>query len=192
MKAESASEVGPEWVDDVLLAGPDKNVPLHLSTGPIAQSVLRQLVAERREALAAAGLRQGGCVAPRLPPSLAYVANLLAVWRIGAQAVLIDHRLTQYELDQAVRRLGGQLPGVGRRTQGGPHRGRARADRGLRCSRRGRLVRQRDHRVRPAGGHRHRPGSRGGTGRASGRVQAPAHDARTGGVAPHHDGQARP
>jgi acyl-coenzyme A synthetase/AMP-(fatty) acid ligase len=109
MKAESASEVGPEWVDDVLLAGSDNNVPLRLPAGPIARSELRQLVAARREALAAAGLRPGGCVALRLPPSLAYVANLLAVWRIGAQAVLLDHRLTQYEVDQAVARLGVQL-----------------------------------------------------------------------------------
>jgi acyl-coenzyme A synthetase/AMP-(fatty) acid ligase len=109
MKAEATSEIGPEWVDDVLLAGPDETVSLRLPTGPIAQSELRQLVAERRDALTAAGLRQGGCVALRLPPSLTYVANLLAVWRIGAQAVLLDHRLTQYEVDQAVRRLGVQL-----------------------------------------------------------------------------------
>jgi len=109
MKAEAASEVGPEWVDDVLLAGPDKAVPMHLPAGPIAQTLLRQLVAERRAALVAAGLRQGGCLALRLPPSLTYVANLLAVWRIGAQAVLLDHRLTQYEVDQAAQRLGVQM-----------------------------------------------------------------------------------
>ncbi|HEY7597666.1 MAG TPA: class I adenylate-forming enzyme family protein [Actinophytocola sp.] len=109
MQAEVTSEVGPEWVDEVLLAGPDKNVPLRLPAGPIAQSTLRQLVAERRDALTAAGLGRGGCVALRLPPSLTYVANLLAVWRIGAQAVLLDHRLTQYEVDQAVERLGVQM-----------------------------------------------------------------------------------
>lgn len=109
MKTETASEVGPEWVDEVLLAGPDNAVPLHLPAGPIARSALRRLVAERQEALAAAGLRRGGSVALRLPPSLAYVANLLAVWRIGAQAVLLDHRLTQFEVDQAAARLGVQL-----------------------------------------------------------------------------------
>ncbi len=106
---EVPSEVGPEWVDEVLLAGPDNDVPLQLPTGPIARSALRQLVADRCDALAAAGLRQGGSVALRLPPSLTYVANLLAVWRIGAQAVLLDHRLTQYEVDQAVERLGVQM-----------------------------------------------------------------------------------
>jgi len=120
MKAESTSDVGPEWVDDVLLAGPDKTVPLQLPTEPIALSTLRQLVAERRETLTAAGLRQGGCVALRLPPSLAYVVNLLAVWRIGAQAVLLDHRLTQYEVDQAVQRLGVQLVVQADRTLSSP------------------------------------------------------------------------
>jgi acyl-coenzyme A synthetase/AMP-(fatty) acid ligase len=120
MKAESTSEVGPEWVDDVLLAGPDNQVPLHLPTGPIARAALRQLVAERHEALAAAGLKAGGCAALRLPPSLAYVANLLAVWRIGAQAVLLDHRLTGYEVDQAVQRLGVQMVVAVDRTASGP------------------------------------------------------------------------
>ncbi|MGH3759215.1 MAG: class I adenylate-forming enzyme family protein [Actinophytocola sp.] len=120
MKVEAASEVGPEWVDEVLLAGPDKNVPLHLPAGPIALPALRQLVAERQEALVAAGLRRGGCAALRLPPSLTYVANLLAVWRIGAQAVLLDHRLTQYEVDQAAERLGVQLIVSVDRTMSGP------------------------------------------------------------------------
>jgi acyl-coenzyme A synthetase/AMP-(fatty) acid ligase len=41
----------------------------------------------------------------RLPPSLAYVANLLAGWRIGAQVILLDHRLTQFEVDAALERL---------------------------------------------------------------------------------------
>ena len=120
LKAESASGVGPEWVDDVLLAGPDDDIPLHLPTGPVARSALRQLVAERHEALVAAGLTRGGCAALRLPPSLTYVANLLAVWRIGAQAVLLDHRLTQYEVDQAVARLGVQLVVAVERTASSP------------------------------------------------------------------------
>src|SRR4051812_43844264 len=123
MKSESASEVGPEWVDDVLLAGPDNDVPLLLPTGPIARAALRQLVAERHEALAAAGLTRGGCAALRLPPSLAYVANLLAVWRIGAQAVLLDHRLTQFEVDAALDRLAVQVVVSAGRGRRGPVRG---------------------------------------------------------------------
>jgi acyl-coenzyme A synthetase/AMP-(fatty) acid ligase len=120
MNAATAAEVGPEWVDDVLLAGPDNDVPLHLPAGPIARSALRQLVAERVETLTEAGLKEGGCAALRLPPSLTYVANLLAVWRIGAQAVLLDHRLTQYEVDRAVQRLGVQMVVAVDRTASGP------------------------------------------------------------------------
>ncbi|MFC4857869.1 class I adenylate-forming enzyme family protein [Actinophytocola glycyrrhizae] len=71
-------------------------------------------MAAKQEALVTAGLREGGCAGLNLPPSLAYVANLLAVWRIGAQAVLLDHRLTRYEVDAALERLGVQvLVGVG-------------------------------------------------------------------------------
>jgi 3-hydroxy-4-methylanthranilate adenylyltransferase len=41
----------------------------------------------------------------RLPPSLAFVTHLLAVWRSGAQAILLDHRLTDYEVRRAIERL---------------------------------------------------------------------------------------
>jgi non-ribosomal peptide synthetase component F len=75
MKAESTSEAGPEWADDVLVTGPDNNVPLNSPTGPIVPSIVRQA--------AAAGVRQGACVALRLPPSPACVADLLAVSRAG-------------------------------------------------------------------------------------------------------------
>jgi non-ribosomal peptide synthetase component E (peptide arylation enzyme) len=103
-----------EWVDEVLLNGPDNGRCLYLDGAPIARSALRRLVVDKQNALVTAGVREGGCVALNLPPSLAYVANLLAVWRIGAQAVLLDHRLTFYEVDAAVERLGVQvLVGIG-------------------------------------------------------------------------------
>jgi acyl-coenzyme A synthetase/AMP-(fatty) acid ligase len=118
VSAITASEVlrtgSSEWVDEVLLNGPDNGVCLHLDGAPIARSALRRLVADKQEALVTAGLQEGGCAALNLPPSVAYVANLLAVWRIGAQAVLLDHRLTRYEVDAALERLGVQvLVGVG-------------------------------------------------------------------------------
>ncbi|MFL6121023.1 class I adenylate-forming enzyme family protein [Actinophytocola sp.] len=98
-----------------MLNGADNDVCLHLRTGPIARSGLRRLVIEKQAELSAAGLRPGGCAALNLPPSLTYVATLLAVWRIGAQAVLLDHRLTPYEVDAAAARLGVRvLVGVGR------------------------------------------------------------------------------
>lgn len=109
-----------EWVDEVLLNGPDNDVCLHLQAGPIARSPLRQLVVAKQEALVAAGLRPGGCAALNLPPSLTYVANLLAVWRIGAQAVLLDHRLTPYEVDAAMERLGVQVLVAIGSTKGSP------------------------------------------------------------------------
>lgn len=103
-----------------MLNGPDNDVCLHLQTGPIARSTLRRLVVAKQEALVAAGLRPGGCAALNLPPSLTYVVNLLAVWRIGAQAVLLDHRLTPYEVDAAMERLGVQVLVAIGATKGSP------------------------------------------------------------------------
>ncbi len=112
--------INSEWVDALLLDGADDDVCLFLPAGPISRMALRRLVTEKAGNLAAAGLRAGGCAALNLPPSLAYVANLLAVWRIGAQAVLLDHRLTSYEVTGALERLGVQvLVGTGS-TQGSP------------------------------------------------------------------------
>ena len=65
-----------------------------------ARDTLRKLVDEQQQRLADAGLARGGTVALRLPPSLTYVAMLLAAWRIGAQVSLVDHRLTQHEVER--------------------------------------------------------------------------------------------
>src|SRR5439155_196465 len=48
-------------------------------------------------------------VALRLPPSLAFIANLLAAWRIGAQVALLDYRLTPYEVDRAFQSIAPQV-----------------------------------------------------------------------------------
>jgi len=97
-------QLDPEWVDEVLLAGAADDVCLYLGE-PVSRAELRRLVAGRRQVLAGAGLRRGGSVALCLPPSLAFIANLLASWQLGAQASLLDHRLTQYEVDAALQRL---------------------------------------------------------------------------------------
>lgn len=94
----------PEWVDEILLAGAADEICLHLNE-PVSRGELRRLVADRRHALSDAGLRRGGTVALCLAPSVAFIANLLASWRIGAQASLLDHRLTPYEVDVALKRL---------------------------------------------------------------------------------------
>ncbi|KDN81453.1 AMP-dependent synthetase [Kitasatospora cheerisanensis KCTC 2395] len=62
-------------------------------------------MAERQRQLAAAGLGEHGTVALRMPPSAEFVAVLLATWRAGARAVLLDHRLTAAEVARAVDRL---------------------------------------------------------------------------------------
>jgi acyl-coenzyme A synthetase/AMP-(fatty) acid ligase len=126
-EAGSAHPLEPEWVDEVLLAGTADDVCLQLS-GPVSKGELRRLVAERHRALADAGLRRGGSVALCLAPSLAFIANLLASWQIGAQASLLDHRLTPYEVDVALKRLLPQVvvtaePGAGKQSTGGPLRG---------------------------------------------------------------------
>ncbi|TDV49722.1 class I adenylate-forming enzyme family protein [Actinophytocola oryzae] len=127
----SASEPGlvasPEWVDELLLSGPDNEVCL-CSDEPVDRGTLRRLVSRRQSTLVAAGLRAGGTLALRLPPSMAYVANLLAGWRIGAQVILLDHRLTSFEVDAALNRLAPQVVVAAERTRGGALRAFADVD----------------------------------------------------------------
>ncbi|MFD0401517.1 class I adenylate-forming enzyme family protein [Kitasatospora sp. NPDC127121] len=96
------------WVDRLLLAGPGGEECLHLG-GPLDRDALRALVDEQAAHLAAAGLGPGGTAALRLPPSAAFVTVLLACWRLGAQVALLDHRLTDHEVDAAVARLAPQV-----------------------------------------------------------------------------------
>ncbi|MFC1415653.1 class I adenylate-forming enzyme family protein [Streptacidiphilus cavernicola] len=98
----------PSWVDEILLRGIGPEPCLYFDE-PVSRDTLRRLVTERQAELSAAGLRRGGSVALCLAPSLALVANLLAAWRIGAQAALLDHRLTRYETDRALARLEPQV-----------------------------------------------------------------------------------
>ncbi|NUR93278.1 MAG: long-chain fatty acid--CoA ligase, partial [Nonomuraea sp.] len=64
-----------------------------------------------------------GTAALCLAPSLALVANLLAGWRIGAQVALLDHRLTPFETERALDRLGTQVVVSAEPVGGGPARG---------------------------------------------------------------------
>jgi acyl-coenzyme A synthetase/AMP-(fatty) acid ligase len=116
--ADDAAVPDAGWVDEVLLAGPPGNICLRLPE-PVDRGALRRLVADAQTRLTAAGLRPGGAVALRLPPSLSYVVHLLATWRAGAQAVLLDHRLTDYEVDRALERLHPQVVVAPARSSGG-------------------------------------------------------------------------
>ncbi|MDH6460650.1 acyl-coenzyme A synthetase/AMP-(fatty) acid ligase [Micromonospora sp. A200] len=115
---EDSTATDPGWVDEILLTGRSTDVCLRLPE-PVDRGTLRRLVGEAQARLAAAGLRPGGAAALRLPPSLAYVVNLLATWRTGAQAVLLDHRLTDHEVDRALERLTPQVVVAPVRTGGG-------------------------------------------------------------------------
>jgi len=130
MKAVSATgpngpgppPLDPSWVDEILLRGAGTEHCLFFGA-PVRRDALRRLVTRRQTELAAAGLRPGGSVALCLAPSLALVANLLAVWRSGAQAALLDHRLTPFETDRALARLAPELVVSAEAVGGGPARG---------------------------------------------------------------------
>lgn len=102
------TEAPPDWVEHHLLAGPGDEECLRFGT-PVDRDTLRGLVAEQTDRLTAAGLAPGGTAALRLPPSLGFVAALLACWRLGAQVALLDHRLTDHEIARAVERLAPQV-----------------------------------------------------------------------------------
>ncbi len=102
------SPVSGSWVDEVLLAGESGEVCLRFGRD-VDRAELGALVADWERRLTDAGLVSGGTVALRLPPSLTYVGALLAAWRCGAQVSLLDHRLTQAEVDRALDRVGAQF-----------------------------------------------------------------------------------
>jgi acyl-coenzyme A synthetase/AMP-(fatty) acid ligase len=99
---------GDDWVSDALLAG-DPGEPCLWMGGPVLRGELVGLVDDRQRLLESAGLRPGGTAALQLPPSLEYVAVLLAAWRIGAQVSLLDHRLARGEVETALDRLAPQV-----------------------------------------------------------------------------------
>jgi acyl-coenzyme A synthetase/AMP-(fatty) acid ligase len=120
--AQLADPIAAGWIDEVLLAGPGDGVCICLDDA-IDRATLRALVGRLSEELAAAGLVAGGSIALRLPPSSCYVAALLASWRIGAQVILLDHRLTRHEVDRALERLAPQFIVEPDRPLSGPLRG---------------------------------------------------------------------
>jgi acyl-coenzyme A synthetase/AMP-(fatty) acid ligase len=104
----AATASAGDWVGDALLAGDDAEVCLWFDR-PVERATLRTLVTEQEQRFTDAGLTAGGTVALRLPPSLTYVAVLLAAWRVGAQVSLLDHRLTEHEVQRALDRVAAQF-----------------------------------------------------------------------------------
>ena len=129
MVSVTTPALDPSWVDQVLLAdaaGRPGDAPALVLDAPVTRAQLRELVEQKQAVLAAAGIGRAGpgdSVALCLAPSLAFVANLLACWRLGARAALLDHRLTPFEIDAALQRLAPQAVVSAKHATGGPLRG---------------------------------------------------------------------
>ncbi|WP_344461144.1 class I adenylate-forming enzyme family protein [Kitasatospora kazusensis] len=95
-------------MDELLLAGGGDEPCLTLDES-LDRAGLRELVGKQQGELAAAGVTGGSTVALRLPPSLAGISVLLATWRLGAQALLLDVRLAPAEVARALDRLAPQF-----------------------------------------------------------------------------------
>lgn len=93
------------WVHDLLLSGSDGDVCLTLGRR-VNRSQLRRAVAESERQLTEYGVCGDTSVAIVLPPSVQYVTTLLAAWSLGAQVVLLDSRLTDHEIRQALHHVG--------------------------------------------------------------------------------------
>ena len=93
----------------------------------VSRGELIRLVETRQRLLEQAGLRPGGTVALRLPPSVEYIATLLGAWRAGAQVSLLDHRLVSREVDNALDRLAPQVLVTASSVTAAPMAGYARA-----------------------------------------------------------------
>jgi acyl-CoA synthetase (AMP-forming)/AMP-acid ligase II len=116
------AEAPRNWVELFLLAGPDQDECLRFGS-TTDRGTLRALVGEVGERLVAAGLGPGGTVALRLPPSLGYVTALLAGWQQEAQVLLLDHRLTEHEVQAALAGLTPQVLVTSERPPSGSLRG---------------------------------------------------------------------
>ena len=65
----------------------------------VSRDRFRAAVAWEAEVLAGHGIGEGHKVMLQLPPSYTQVEVLLALWQLGAQVMLVDHRLKPAEVD---------------------------------------------------------------------------------------------
>jgi len=91
-------------LSDRLCGGVESGDPVWADeSGTFGRRALHREVAECFALLEASGVRPGDCVAVQLPPGATLFALLLAVWRMDARAVLLDHRLTAAETASLTR-----------------------------------------------------------------------------------------
>ncbi|MFJ8752650.1 class I adenylate-forming enzyme family protein [Streptomyces sp. NPDC102441] len=83
-----SSSDDPVWVDE---------------TATFDRRALHQEVGRCLDLLVARGVRPGDCVAVQLVPGATLFALLLAIWRLDARAMLLDHRLTETETGSLTR-----------------------------------------------------------------------------------------
>ena len=72
-------------------------------SGTVDRRALHQEVGRCLDLLVASGVRPGDCVAVQLLPGATSSALLLAIWRLDARAMLLDHRLTEAETASLTR-----------------------------------------------------------------------------------------
>ncbi|MFK0097261.1 class I adenylate-forming enzyme family protein [Streptomyces sp. NPDC091040] len=75
-------------------------------TGTVDRAALHQEVDRCADLLVRHGVRPGDCVAVQLVPDATLFALVLAIWRLDARAMLLDHRLTGPEAEALTRLCG--------------------------------------------------------------------------------------
>jgi acyl-coenzyme A synthetase/AMP-(fatty) acid ligase len=91
------------WWGEHLLAGDDRGVALVHGKHVITRQAVRDQVVAEATIFASHGIGPGSTVALRLPPSFTSVWALLALWSLGAQVLLLDHRLKPAEVERMLR-----------------------------------------------------------------------------------------
>ncbi|MEV8535744.1 class I adenylate-forming enzyme family protein [Streptomyces sp. NPDC051211] len=92
----------PWWGADLLGCHPDDAVWARTTGRDVTWAELRDRVKESIGIFSAHGVGPGSSVALRLPPSLTGIWSLLALWSLGAQVQLLDHRLKPAEVQRVL------------------------------------------------------------------------------------------
>lgn len=96
------------WIARALAARPVDSVWARAQT-TVTWGELRKEVTRLEELFKVQGVRPGSTVAVQLMPSYTYLWVVLALWLRGAQVLLVDPRMTQYELGRVLKLCEPQL-----------------------------------------------------------------------------------
>ncbi|WP_246258172.1 class I adenylate-forming enzyme family protein [Amycolatopsis anabasis] len=88
-----------ELLDGLFEAHPGESPYLAHGDHVLTRAQLRDAVAEESVVFAGHGVGAGSTVLLQVPPSYTQVETLFALWRLGAQVMLVDHRLKPSEVD---------------------------------------------------------------------------------------------